>query len=279
VILCFQVFDTIAGIAFDPFYQAGARDDQGEETGQSKVGFAISRILTELLGDKLDVKSKPGSGTAFHLALLMPETSPVIQPADDQKQEIIGILGEPPLVLVVDDKPENRSVLIDMLMPLGFKTIDAEKGMDGFDKATESQPDPIVTDLVMPKSDGFEFIRRLRGASLLKDTVVIAVSASAYKEDQERCLEAGADAFLPKPLDFEKLSVYLKKFLNFEWVLREPPNGDRQAVLPSELIPPELILLSGEILNALLDVAQIGEVTGLREKLAELGSSDQAMLP
>ncbi len=168
----FTVIDTGIGIAlehlnkiFDPFYQANAYNNQSEAVGHNKgtgLGLAISRTLTELLGGKLDVKSKPGHGITFYFALHISETSPGIEPAGVQKREIIGIRGEYPLALVADDKSENRSVLTDMLMPLGFKTIDAENGLDGFDKAVESQPDAIITDLVMPKSDGFEFIRRVR---------------------------------------------------------------------------------------------------------------------
>ena len=280
--ILFSIEDTGIGISprelnkiFDPFYQTDTSNYHSEKTGQSQgtgLGLAISRSLTELLGGRLDVKSRPGRGTAFHLALLMPEASPGIEPTDAQKLEIIGIRGDSPLVLVADDKPENRSVLSDMLTPLGFKIIDAENGLDGFEKATESHPDAIITDLVMPKSDGIALIRRVRGTSLLKDTVIIAVSASAYQKDQERCIEAGADAFLPKPLDYEKLLAYLKKFLNFEWVLRDTPDDTRQAELPAELILP-----SGEILEALLDVALTGDVTGFREKLAELDRSDQAL--
>ncbi|MDM8540804.1 ATP-binding protein [Desulfococcaceae bacterium HSG9] len=275
----FTVLDTGIGISskyidkiFDPFYQADALNDHGHNKGTG-LGLAISRTLIELLGGKLDVKSKPGHGAAFHFALHISETSPGIEPTGAQKRKIIGIRDESPLVLIADDKPENRSVLTDMLMPLGFKTIDAENGLDGFDKAVESQPDAIITDLVMPKSDGLELIRRVRDSSLLKDTIIIVVSASAYKGDRDKCLEAGADAFLPKPIDYEKLLSYLKNFLNLEWVYRVPPDDDRTAALSAEIIPP-----SPEILKELLDVAETGDVMRLRENLTELGNSEQAMV-
>jgi len=280
----FTILDTGIGISpkhlgkiFDPFYQASAGNDHSEAAGKGKgtgLGLAISRTLIELLGGKLDVKSKPGRGTTFHLALHLPETSLKFESAGTQKQKIIGIRGEPPLVLVVDDQPENRSLLTEMLTLSGFKTADAENGLDGFEKAMELQPAAIVTDLIMPKSDGFELIRRVRGASLLKNTPIIAVSASAYKEDQEKGLDAGADAFLPKPFDHKQLIAHLKNFLKFEWLPRDIPADARQDALPAELILP-----SDEILKALSDVAQTGDVIGLREKLAGLGRSDQTMLP
>ena len=82
--------------------------------------------------------------------------------------------GESPKILAVDDNWENRSVLVDLLSPLGFEIVEASNGREGLAKAQEFQPDAIITDLIMPEMDGFELIRRIRQSPLLKDTVIIA---------------------------------------------------------------------------------------------------------
>jgi len=186
--LRFQIEDTGVGIPpeqleniFQPFQQVGDAAHRGEGTG---LGLMISRNLIRLMGSDLHVKSQAGEGSLFWFDLALPEVADWKEAAPGEPQKILGAKGTAPTILVVDDKQGNRAVYVDLLSPLGFDVIEATNGQEGLDKATEYRPDVIVADLIMPVLDGFEMIRRIRQSALLKDTMIIAASASVFEEDQ-----------------------------------------------------------------------------------------------
>ena len=282
--ICFEVQDSGIGISmedqkivFDPFQQAGNLTQQVKGTG---LGLSLSRSLVELMGGKLECESRIGFGTLFRFTLDLPEISQQthdrkrVSEKRETKREIIRIKDQFAKLLIVDDNSENRSVLTDLLYPLGFEIITAANGDEAFEKARTHLPKAILTDLVMPKMSGLELIRRVRSSSLLRESGIIVLSANAYKEMQEECLKAGADAFLSKPIDLGTLLEYLEKKLNFEWVYRdrEIPEDAQGAESSAEFILPSV-----EMLGALLDVAQTGDVMRLREELEALTGSDPTL--
>lgn len=198
--LRFEVEDTGIGISeeqintiFLPFQQAGQNQRHMEGTG---LGLTITRQLVQLMGSEIQVNSQPGRGSTFWFDLVLLESNQrqvtnVISP------NIVGYLGVRRRVLVVDNQWENRAVLVGLLQPLGFETMEAVDGQDGLNKAQEFHPDAILMDLVMPNMDGFEAIRRLRSSPDLKDIAIIAVSASTLDFDQETSRRAGCNGFLP----------------------------------------------------------------------------------
>ena len=111
----------------------------------------------------------------------------------------------PVRVLVVDDKAENRSILVDLLAPLGFDVAEAENGQEGLEKARALHPHLILTDLVMPVLDGYETVRSLRADPELRDVAVIALSASVFDQNRKESLAAGCDDFEPKPIQIDSL--------------------------------------------------------------------------
>ncbi len=218
----FQVEDTGIGIApeqlteiFLPFHQVENSHHLVEGTG---LGLTISKKLAKLMGSTLEVKSQLGSGSVFWLDLHLPEVLELTSVAKRQELNIVGFRGEKRKILVVDDKWENRSFLVNLLAPLGFEIVEATDGRDCLNKALEFKPDVILMDLVMPVVDGFEATRQIRKSTELKKIVIIATSASVFDYSQHKSREAGCDDFIPKPVRAKHLLERLRVHLELEWV-------------------------------------------------------------
>jgi len=281
-ILRFTVEDTGVGmtaeelaVVFEPFQQAGEQRRQREGTG---LGLAISRNLLELMGCELQVRSEPGEGTVFCFDLALAEVAGWKESQAEERQ-IIGIEGKAVRVLVVDDDWRNRAVLVDLLSPLGFEMLEAINGHEGLAQASEFRPDVVITDLLMPEMDGVEFIRSLRQSPASEDVVIIAVSASAYKDDRQKSLDAGGDAFVRKPVEADELCAQLQRHLNLEWVYADSgpqdgvrPGGGTDAVMP--MIPPP-----SDDLAALFKLVVIGNVSGIQERADKLEQADGRFEP
>jgi PAS domain S-box-containing protein len=213
----FQVEDTGIGIApeklreiFLPFHQVG---NSRYWVGGTGLGLTISQKLAQLMGSTLQVKSKLGSGSIFWVDLDLPEVPESTEIATAKERNIIGFKGEKRKVLVVDDKGENRSVLVNLLEPLGFEIVEATDGCDCLNKTLEFKPDLILMDLVMPVMDGFEATRQIRELTELKKIVIIATSASVFDYSQAKIRKAGCDDFIPKPVRAEHLLEQLRVHL------------------------------------------------------------------
>jgi CheY-like chemotaxis protein len=149
----------------------------------------------------------------------------------------------------VDDKWENRSVVINLLEEIGFEIIEASDGQEGLDKAMQFLPDLIITDLTMPVMDGFELTRRLRQQDEFQELTIIVSSASVFESDQHKSLGVGADDFLPKPVHADDLIQKLEKYLQIEWVYETVPEKSGNGTLStihnqnSSVVTPESIIV------------------------------------
>jgi CheY-like chemotaxis protein len=121
-------------------------------------------------------------------------------------------------VLVVDDVAANRALVIDLLSMLDFEMFEAENGLDGIAVAQANFPDLIVMDNIMPVMTGLEAARALRTQPAFKQTPIIVASASATETDKLRSLATGADIFISKPIDVNKLVQYIGTLLNLTWL-------------------------------------------------------------
>ena len=132
--------------------------------------------------------------------------------------EIVGYKGRKRTILVVDDMPINRSLIVELLEPLGFIILEAKNGQEALEKANTTNPDLIITDLMMPILTGFQLIKRLHESPELKNIPIIASSASEFGTELYNSLDAGANAFLPKPVNADTLMQQLQEYLQLEWI-------------------------------------------------------------
>jgi len=278
--LKFQVIDTGVGIAsdqvnklFQAFEQVGDRKRQSEGTG---LGLAISQRIVQLMGGEIQVESQLGVGSTFYFEVALPIATDWAQKSSVKDgRTIIGYEGASRHILIVDDRWENRSVLVNLLEPIGFTFTEAENGQAGLEKAREKLPDLIVTDLAMPIMDGFELLKQLRNSQELKRLKVLVSSASVAQIDQQMSIEAGGDDFLTKPVDAEELLMLVAKHLQLTWKYdaTELSTSDNK-LSATELIPP-----SAADLQILLELAQDGLLRELAETAAEIGQKDERYQP
>ena len=269
---------------FLPFEQVGARAQQAEGTG---LGLAISKKIVEMMGSTIQVKSQLGMGSVFWVDLTLPLAAEWAKNARvSNRGTIIGYRGEKRKVLVVDDKWENRSVIVNLLSPIGFEVVEATNGKEGLEQAARLKPDLVITDLVMPEMDGFEMTRLLRKTPQLKNVAIVASSASVFESDQYKSLEAGCNRFLSKPVQASELLASLQGLLDVEWIRAEPeierdlsivtePSSERAiAGAKRSLIAPP-----AEEIEALFHLAMRGHLKGIIKHAQKLAELDESLRP
>jgi CheY-like chemotaxis protein len=224
VSLRFSVEDTGCGIPlreqdriFQPFEQSGDYRERATGTG---LGLAISKAIVSLMGGDILLRSEVNQGSAFWFDLDLPVEGEGATPVSNDFERITGYRGERRLVLVADDITPNILLVSEVLSVTGFDIVTASDGVEAVEQARRHGPDLVIMDVLMPRMTGLDAIRVLREDPQLATVPVVAVSASSFELDRRRALEAGANEFLPKPLDFELLFQALGKLLRLTWTLK-----------------------------------------------------------
>lgn len=283
--LRFQVEDTGTGISnedlekiFLPFEQAGNNQKQSEGTG---LGLAISQKIALIMDSTINVHSKLGIGSIFWFELELFEAKEWAEKSKLLEEgTLIGYKGKKQRILVVDDSWENRSVIVNLLEPIGFEIIEAQNGQEGLDKAAELQPNLIITDLSMPVMDGYEMVRQLRQSTQCRDVEVIVSSASVFESDRQKSLEAGANDFLPKPIQAQIFWEMLQMHLGLDWVYEEKKKAETMKEATGventafKIIPP-----SAEELVLLHDLVQKGLINNLLTEIERIERQDKQFIP
>ena len=275
----FEVIDTGVGMTaeqlqriFTPFEQVGDVSRRAEGTG---LGLAISQQLVTLMGGTIQVTSVAGQGSTFWFAAAFPAAEVTTSEQLVKPGKIVGYAADRPLkLLVVDDKPDIRGMLRDFLTPLGFAVTLAEDGRDAVNNAQSSAPDGILMDLMMPVMSGFEATRILRQQPEFQQTPIIAMSASVFDMDQEQSHAAGCDAFLPKPIDAEKLFDILARLLPIVWRYADAPVAAEFDATDDEIVPPPR-----DDLEALCELAMLGKVFEAQSYVERLETQDARYRP
>lgn len=218
----FTVWDTGIGITeaniaslFQPFAQLETNITR--EYGGSGLGLAFVRYLVEMHGGAIAVESRVGQGSRFTVSMpwsvptpecmdtpLIPVKSPATTSQPNHKT----------LILVVEDNAMNRKVLCQMLNLAGYRTITASDGATAIDAARAHQPHLILMDIQMPGMNGVEATRHIRRDTALQAIPIIAVTALTMPGDRERCLAAGANEYVSKPMDMKQLLKIIGELLS-----------------------------------------------------------------
>ena len=273
--LQFEVCDTGPGIdqtvletIFGPFEQVSEKD-RYSGTG---LGLAISRQIVRLMGSDIHVESKLGAGSRFWFTLTVPVAPEMASGQPARTTAICGYTGHRRHVLIVDDVAVNRKVLAGMLERIGFQVSEAAEGRDAIAQAAAGAPDLVLMDMMMPAMEGPEVIRRLRKLRSGAQLPVIAVSAGATEADQRRCLDAGADAFVAKPVDEAVLLKEIGDLLHLSWTMKDMGAPDSSAEEPL-VAPPQ------QELRRLRHLARVGNMRALREWSDHVAALSESMRP
>ncbi len=232
-LLSFRVTDTGIGVSaeaqqrlFQPFAQA--EGDTTRRYGGTGLGLAICVRLAELMGGLVTMDSVPQVGTTMRLAITLPRAAAEDLPADalpvgrrDHFQPrrlptVAEAERERSLVLLVDDHPTNRMVIARQLALAGYASEAAEDGEQGLERWRSGRHALVLSDIHMPRMDGYALAGRIRAEEQqrgLPRTPIIALTASALKGEAERCLAAGMDDYLAKPVAVAVLATTLQRWL------------------------------------------------------------------
>ncbi|OZH53642.1 hypothetical protein AFK68_16290 [Hydrocoleum sp. CS-953] len=177
----------------------------------------------------------------------------------------------------MDDRWENRSVLVELLEPLGFKVTEAENGEEALDQLRQQKFDLMITDIHMPVMNGFKMLKHLRNDEQLKNTIAIVSSASVSDMDRQKSLDAGGDDFLAKPVNAEDLFNLLVNYLQLNWKYEKINSEETPTIAQNE--PSEIVVPPVEDLQMLFELAQRGMLLKLAKTAEKIGQNSDRYLP
>jgi PAS domain S-box-containing protein len=283
----FEIEDTGDGIAadeveklFEAFVQTKTGEKSQEGTG---LGLTIARSFVRLMGGDMTVTSQVGRGTLFKFDI----KANAVEAADYQQEQptrrAIAIAPNQPRyrILIVDDRWDNRQLLVKLLSPFGFELGEAANGVEAIRMWEQYSPHLIFMDMRMPVMDGYEAAKRIKvkassSSSLFKGggggiesqaTAIIAVTASSFEEEKAVVLSSGCDDFIRKPFREKNIFDILHKHIGVQFVFEDvnPMPGSNENEV-SVLTKSALAALSSDLLINLqqaisnLDLEQIQTV-------------------
>jgi signal transduction histidine kinase/CheY-like chemotaxis protein/ligand-binding sensor domain-containing protein len=293
----FTVRDTGQGIEpsemgnlFEPFVQTRSGQRAREGTG---LGLAISRNFARIMGGDITVVSESGAGSTFTVEIALPRTDQEVVAQEQRKVRALAA-GQPSYrVLVVDDKWENRLLLVRLLEDVGMTVREAENGREAVDVWAEWQPELIWMDVRMPVMDGLEATRAIRDRAKGNGPVIIALTASAFEQEREAILASGCDDYVAKPFREEEIFARMSRHLGAVYVFDgaaeggvahaktgsvatgrndEPAGGVPKST--GRLSPSSLASVDGELLLELREAVVLGDVQALLVVVERIGASD-----
>jgi len=258
--------------AFIPFEQV----DKGSEG--AGLGLAIVNRLVSLMDGTIAIDSEPGRGTRVSVVL------PFEAAAQDMAALMSSESGMPcglrqgrPRLLVVDDNQTNVQFLVDLLQMVGFEVRSASGVTEGLALHAAQPFDLIITDLLMPERDGFDLIQSVRGGTHAPQTPIIVASASAFPGDQVRSTAAGANAFVPKPVESLALLQKIAGLLQLEYVYQ----GEAGEAQPAPSSAPAADVLRAavqqgdgqRVVEAIRSAAELGQMPRVEALIAEVADA------
>ncbi|HEY9771791.1 MAG TPA: response regulator [Coleofasciculaceae cyanobacterium] len=264
--LFFSVEDTGLGIEseemeklFTPFEQTKIGRVSNEGTG---LGLSICYKFVELMGGELKAKSTVGQGSVFFFNILVrvqdTSAAQIVRPAEIQQRKIIGLATNQDKyrILAVDDVEVSRLLLKKLLTGIGFLVEEAGDGQQALDLWQTWHPDLILMDMRMPILDGYEATKRIKSQAQGKETVIIALTASAFEEERVVILSAGCDDFMRKPFHEAELLEKIGQYLNVDYLYEDTVDVSlEQELLLEELTRESLSVMPSHWRSQLYEAA------------------------
>lgn len=234
--LFFEVEDTGAGIApeeldriFEAFVQTKTGKEAQEGTG---LGLSIARQFVQLMDGEMVVSSQLGKGTTLKFDITVGVVDAKDIESKQLKRQVIALEPNQPRyrILIVDDKPTNRQLLIKLLNPLGFELREACNGSEAIAIWETFEPHLIWMDMRMPIMDGYEATKHIKATIKGQATAIIALTASRQEEERAVVFSAGCDDFLRKPFREAEIFEIMHNYIGVRFVYEDPTQRDSSLI-------------------------------------------------
>ena len=275
----FEITDTGMGIpaedlerVFEPFERGRAHAVRSlPGTG---LGLTITKLLTQIMGGEISVRSTLGEGTTFVVRLSLSQVSTYDPTEVLSRRRARGYAGPRRTILLADDDPAHLELLQNVLRPLDFILLPAHDGHSSLELAAHHSPDLALLDISLPDMTGWDVVRQLRASGTPK---IAMVSANAYEYSPGGGGGPLHDAFLIKPIDIDLLIECVGSLLHLEWIY-DTPTPESTAIPASNPSdePPQQCL---HHVGALYELGRIGHVRGIEAKLREIEAEHPANGP
>lgn len=272
----FSIRDTGVGIEADDMERIFRPFERVRRSGEPHVagtglGLTITRLLTDILGGDISVTSVPGQGSHFKITLMLASIQDPV-PALAETRTIVGYRGPQLTVCIVDDEPAHRSLLNEMLGPLGFHVILAPDGPTCLDMLRYRDPELFLLDISMPGMSGWDLARHIR--ERLPEATIFLISANANEYRADVSAPRDHDEYIVKPVNLDHLLDRIGFHLKLEWIFKSrdgtPTSGGQDfAASPP---PPDYR-------EALLHYARMGYAKGVRATLERMACDEQVDRP
>jgi CheY-like chemotaxis protein len=272
-VLVVRVSDGGIGMSAEQVSQAFVPFEQVNKTSEGAgLGLAIVSELVHMMGGTISIDSTPGQGTTVSVTLPFEAAAPEMAVLMSSERGMPSALRDArPRILVVDDNPTNVQFLVDLLQMVGFE-VHSATGVTEALAAHAARPfDLVITDLVMPERDGFDLIHAIRCGPHAPQTPIIVASASAFPGDQVRSAAAGANAFVPKPVESLALLQKMAGLLKIEYLY---PQAQADTPSPGHGGQPLRDALASAdtrtLVQSLRDAAELGQIRRVETLIGQI---------
>lgn len=279
--LFFFVEDTGFGIAaeeidrlFEPFVQTESGRSSQEGTG---LGLPISQKFIQLMGGEITVSSQLGKGTIFKFDIQTDAIKTVELQKEETADRVISLETRQPdyRILVVDDKPENRQLLVELLSSVGFQVREANDGSEAITLWQSWSPHLIWMDLRMRVMDGYQATQRIKSAGD-KAPIIIALTGSVFQEEKVNALASGFDDFVRKPFRVREIFTKMSEYLGVRYIYDSPQSSTTSK--QQTFISLQRSLLNPDDLNNAMAAMPIEWIKQLHQAAIEVDSEQISQL-
>ena len=280
----FIVEDTGPGIdkkeevkLFNAFSQTSTGIKEGKGTG---LGLVISQKYINLMGSNIEFYNKNEKGAIFYFNIKLKKTeedeiaiNEIIVPKKVKCLDVEN--SEKSKLFICEDEDENRELLENLLVTVGFDVETAKNGKECIKKLKKTKTDLLMLDLRMPIMNGYETIEKIRNDNILQKIPVFAITANVFDEDKEKVMNAGFDEFLGKPIDEDKLFRLIKQYLNLNYIYSD--ENSVSSVEENLVKGNEIKKISNSIRDKLIKLIEAADYEGILNELGNISEINEPL--